>query len=134
MNCKIFLIFLSVSVVISESIENPSLNDIEHKAPATGVFETIKEMENYFDKMYIIEHLRSNMHTKLDVLNQVKAQLMSEAETHELKEQDKMKFASLVDSMTKYYKLLDIILVDFLPTEQDLLEIVEENTHLFGNH
>ena len=74
------------------------------------------------------------MHTKLDVLNQVKAQLMSEAETHELKEQDKMKFASLVDSMTKTYKLLDIILVDFLPTKQDLLEIVEENTHLFGNH
>ena len=36
--------------------------------------------------------------------------------------------------MTKTYKLLDIILVDFLPTEQDLLEIVEENTHLFGNH
>ena len=75
------------------------------------------------------------MHAKLDVLNQVKTQFMSaEAETHDLKEQDKMKFASLVDSMTKTYKLLDIILVDFLPTEQDLLEIVEENTHLFGNH
>ena len=132
MNFKISIIFFGIlSAVINQSFEN----EVEqHKAPVTGVFETIKEMENYFDKMYIIEHLRSNMHTKLDVLNQVKAQLMSEAETHELKEQDKMKFASLVDSMTKTYKLLDIILVGFLPTKQDLLEIVEENTHLFGNH
>ena len=133
MNFKISLIFFGIlSALINQSFEN----EVEqHKAPATGVFETIKEMENYFDKMYIIEHLRSNMHAKLDVLNQVKTQFMSaEAETHDLKEQDKMKFASLVDSMTKTYKLLDIILVDFLPTEQDLLEIVEENTHLFGNH
>ena len=103
------------------------------KAPSTGVFETIKEMENYFDKMYIIEHLRSNMHTKLDVLNQVKAQMVL-GESRAMTEQEKVKFGSLVDSMTKTYKLLDIILVDFLPTEQDLLEIVEENTHLFGNH
>jgi len=123
-----------VSMVMSESVENPTSNDIDqHKQPATGVFETIKEMENYFDKMYIIEHLRSNMHTKLDVLNQVKAQLVT-GESRALTETEKVKFGSLVDSMTKTYKLLDIILVDFLPTEQDLLEIVEENTHLFGNH
>ena len=131
MNFKISLIFFGIiSALINQSFEN----EVEqHKAPATGVFETIKEMENYFDKMYIIEHLRSNMHAKLDVLNQVKAQLVS-GESRSLTDQEKVKFASLVDSMTKTYKLLDIILVDFLPTEQDLLEIVEENTHLFGNH
>ena len=109
--------------------EDENGSSVSKSAP--GVFETIKEMENYFDKMYIIEHLRSNMHTKLDVLNQVKAQLVS-SESRALSEQEKVKFGSLVDSMTKTYKLLDIILVDFLPTEQDLLEIVEENTHLFG--
>ena len=106
---------------------------LKQKVASPGVFETIKEMENYFDKMYIIEHLRSNMHTKLDVLNQVKAQLIA-AQSLALNEKEKAKFGALVDSMTKTYKLLDIILVDFLPTEQDLLEIVEENSHLFGNH
>ena len=61
------------------------------------------------------------------------AQLIA-AQSLALNEKEKAKFGALVDSMTKTYKLLDIILVDFLPTEQDLLEIVEENSHLFGNH
>ena len=138
--CKILLISSIVCTLsrVDASLSQSSSSMLSHddeltKQKSPGVFETIKEMENYFDKMYIIEHLRSNMHTKLEILNQIKAQLIA-VSSMGLTEKEKLKFGSLVDSMTKTYKLLDIILVDFLPTEQDLLEIVEENSHLFGNH
>ena len=95
-------------------------------------FATADALEQFVDKIFVLDVLRADMSLNVDMLNRCERILVSPEFTG-ISHDDKAKLTRLVYGITKTYELVLKLSDEFLPDENFLVEMLRENAHLFEN-